>query len=61
VLQSGFKRDSPPTGQVCVKFLNDPGSPMTMTEHSLVVFQDKRIRRTWFNEEWWFKAFDIRY
>ena len=25
----------------------------------LVVFQDKRIRRTWFNDEWWFVATDI--
>jgi hypothetical protein len=28
-------------------------------EHSLVVFQDSKIRRTWFNEEWWFVANDI--
>ncbi|MFH1916056.1 MAG: Bro-N domain-containing protein [Nanoarchaeota archaeon] len=26
---------------------------------SLVVFQNKKIRRTWFNEEWWFVAADI--
>jgi len=25
----------------------------------LVVFQDKKIRRTWFNDEWWFVATDI--
>ncbi|MBI2671996.1 hypothetical protein HYX16_03625 [Candidatus Woesearchaeota archaeon] len=31
-----------------------------MNEHNtLVVFQDKKIRRTWFNEEWWFVAVDI--
>ena len=28
-------------------------------EKALVVFQDKKIRRTWFNEEWWFVAVDI--
>ena len=26
---------------------------------SLVVFQDKKIRRTWFNEEWWFSVVDV--
>jgi hypothetical protein len=25
----------------------------------LVVFQDKKIRRTWFNDEWWFVAIDL--
>ena len=28
-------------------------------ENALVVFQGSRIRRTWFNEEWWFVAVDI--
>ncbi len=28
-------------------------------EKSLVVFQDKKIRRTWFNDEWWFSIIDI--
>lgn len=26
---------------------------------ALVVFQDKKIRRVWFNDEWWFVAIDI--
>jgi len=26
---------------------------------ALVVFQDKKIRRTWFNDEWWFVIEDI--
>ena len=31
-----------------------------MDEHkALVVFQGKEIRRTWFNDEWWFVAVDI--
>jgi DNA-damage-inducible protein D len=28
-------------------------------ENALIVFQNKKIRRTWFNEEWWFVATDI--
>ena len=27
--------------------------------NALVVFQGKKIRRTWFNEEWWFVIEDI--
>ncbi|MBU8901942.1 MAG: Bro-N domain-containing protein [Victivallales bacterium] len=29
------------------------------SEKALVVFQGKKIRRTWFNDEWWFVAVDI--
>lgn len=25
----------------------------------LVVFQDKKIRRKWFNDEWWFSVIDM--
>jgi DNA-damage-inducible protein D len=28
-------------------------------DKALVVFQGKQIRRTWFNDEWWFVAIDI--
>lgn len=28
-------------------------------EKALVVFQGKEIRRTWFNDEWWFSVIDI--
>ena len=28
-------------------------------ENHLVVFQEKTIRRTWHNEEWWFAIVDV--
>ena len=28
-------------------------------ENKLVIFQDKNIRRTWFNEEWYFSVVDV--
>lgn len=28
-------------------------------ENKIVVFQDKKIRRTWFNDEWWFSILDV--
>ena len=32
---------------------------MVKKNKALVVFQDKEIRRTWFNEEWWFSVVDV--
>ncbi len=32
---------------------------MKDSDKSLVVFHSKKIRRTWFNEEWWYVAVDI--
>lgn len=32
---------------------------MIKENNKLIVFEDKRIRRTWFNEEWWYVAVDI--
>jgi len=32
---------------------------MTDSDKALVVFQGKKIRRTWFNDEWWFSIVDI--
>jgi DNA-damage-inducible protein D len=28
-------------------------------EKGLIVFQDKKIRRVWFNNEWWFSVIDV--
>ncbi len=32
---------------------------MNLSENTLVVFQGKKVRRTWFNNEWWFSVVDI--
>ena len=33
--------------------------PCLNEEKSIVIFQNKKIKRTWFNDEWWFVAVDI--
>ena len=32
---------------------------MKRNNKSLVVFQDKKIRRVWYNEEWYFSVIDV--
>ncbi len=32
---------------------------MTDSNKALVVFQGKKIRRAWFNDEWWFSVIDV--
>jgi hypothetical protein len=34
-------------------------APSDLPENHLVVFQEKAIRRTWHNEEWWFSVVDV--
>lgn len=29
------------------------------SDKALVVFQGKKVRRAWFNDEWWFSVVDI--
>lgn len=37
------------------KKITSPDSP----ENHLIVFQERSIRRTWHNEEWWFSVIDV--
>ena len=32
---------------------------MSKEDNKLVIFQEKEIRRTWHNEEWWFSVIDV--
>lgn len=32
---------------------------MKSSDSALVVFESKKIRRTWFNDEWWFVIKDV--
>lgn len=30
-------------------------------DNTLIIFEDKKVRRTWFNDEWWFVVKDVIY
>src|SRR3989344_6133657 len=32
---------------------------MVNEQNALIVFQGQKIRRTWFNDEWWFSVIDV--
>lgn len=44
-----------------MKRKKEPAPPASETEHEnrIVVFQEKEIRRTWHNDEWWFVVEDV--
>lgn len=39
--------------------MNKKNSPADTPENHLVVFQERSIRRTWHNNEWWFSVVDV--
>ena len=39
--------------------LKPKGKNMSEEQNKLVVFQDKQLRRVWYNEEWWFAVVDV--
>jgi DNA-damage-inducible protein D len=44
-----------------LKYINSfsLATAMADKDKALVVFQGKKIRRTWFNDEWWFSVVDV--
>jgi len=47
------------TGHLPVNYLREGVFAVCMYEKGLIVFQGNNIRRTWFNDEWWFVAVDV--
>ncbi len=48
-----------PTGQARVRYIKEKAISFRMEQKSLVIFENKQIRRTWHNTQWWFVIEDV--
>lgn len=58
--RNGFKKVSHSrTGQTRLKYIKKQYHRYSMNETELAIFQGKKVRKTWYNNEWWFVVEDI--